>query len=882
MKNKFWIICLLFLGNCWMVFAQSTDSLHQLIKKSKLTQQSSLQIELSKVYLTSKVDSSLYYARQALLTAQKTKNDTAIAKAHRWLGEWYQNKTRYTESVREYWKAIKLAQKIKDKSLESSVLNGLGITYYLQQDLKKAEEYIQKAAKLRYEIKDYTYYSVILTNLSAIYFHNKEYNKAIGLLRKTEKTLLQQPEGAYMASLYNTLGGCYQMAYPKKDSAVYYYTKSIDVAKRFGISQNVMTGYHNLGEDALRKGKYDVALSYLEQALDISTKLGNDTYVMNVQATLAEAYRAKGDFKKAYQHLQEELALSKKIFESDKQKTIKEMEFKYETAIKDQQLLEQEELIQASLLRAEKEKNTRNSILFISLFLVVVVLFIFLFQAQKRKAKARLEAEKSKVFENIVHDLRTPLTLIKGPLELIKKEHLDGSTAQAFRTIEVQSEQLIGLVNELLDASSLEKGKYTSTMKVGNPFLVLEKRVEGIQEMVKAKQLSLTVDFQKGEQTLYYPADVLDKVFTNVLSNAVKFTPEKGAISINAHLNLSVLEVRVFNTGSSFSSSQKERLFERFYRLPEHQGIPGSGIGLSVSKDFLDLVKGSISVASSEEGVTFVFSIPVSEVTQSLPAEQASEKPILLLVEDQPELQLFIRDYLSADFTIIMADNGEVGFAMAKEQLPDVVLTDVLMPGMSGIELLTHLKQEALTSHLPVVICSSKHSESSRLEGLAKGASAYVTKPFHPEELRLTLRNLMEQEQLIREKYEEQKENHLSCHERLASTNAFVQKATEYVFEQMENAEFDVQQLAEFLCISRSQLHRKLTQLTGYSATQFIKMVRFEQAKDYLRDGSLNITEVAYRCGFNSQSYFSKSFLEYTGESPSQYAQRSKNSPNAT
>lgn len=882
MKNNFWLLCLLLFGSCYILFAQSPDSLHRIMKQSNSMQKSSLQIELSKVYLNSKVDSSYYYARQALLVAQKIKNDTAIAKAHRWLGEWYQNKTRYTESVSEYWKAIKLSRKIKDKSLESAVLNGLGITYYLQQDLTKAEEYIQKAAQLRYEIKDYTYYSVLLTNLSAIYFHNKEYDKAIGLLRKTEKTLVQQPEGAYMASLYNTLGGCYQMAYPEKDSAVYYYTKSIDVAKRFGISQNVMTGYHNLGEDALRKGKYDIALSYLQRALAISTTLGNDTYVMNVQATLAETYRAKGDFKNASKHLQEELDLRKKLFESDKQKTIKEMEFKYETAIKDQQLLEQEELIQSSLLRAEKEKNTRNTILFFTIFLLAVVVFMFLFQVQKRKAKARLEEEKSKIFENIVHDLRTPLTLIKGPLEVLKKEHLATPTAQAFHTIEVQSEQLITLVNELLDASSLEKGKYTPIMKVGNPFLILEKRIEGIQEMVKAKQLSLSVDFPKGEKTLYFPSDVLDKVFTNVLSNAVKFTPEGGVISVNANLNTSDLKIYVFNSGSSFSSAQKERLFERFYRLPEHQGIPGSGIGLSVSKDLLDLVKGTITVESSEEGVTFVFSIPVEVVTQSVPGEQTNEKPLLLLVEDQPEIQLFIRDYLASDFTIIMADNGEVGFALAKEQLPDVIVTDLLMPGMSGMELLTHLKQETLTSHLPVVICSSKHSESSRLEGLAKGASAYVTKPFHPEELRLTLHNLMEQEQLIRKKYEEQKENHLSCQERLASTNAFVQKATEYVFKQMENAEFDVQQLAEYLCISRSQLHRKLTQLTGYSATQFIKMIRLEQAKDYLRDGTLNITEIAYRCGFNSQSYFSKSFQEYTGESPSQFAQRTKNGLNAT
>lgn len=876
MKNNFRLLCLLLFGNCWMVFAQTPDSLFAALKNSKPAAHSAIEIDISKYYLTTAVDSSLYYAKKALVSAQKVQNDTAVAKAYRWLGEWYQNKTRYSESVSAYWSAIKLAQKIKDKSLESSLFNGLGVTYYLQQDLIKAEEYLQKAALLRYEIKDFTYYSVILTNLSAIYFHDKAYDKAIRLLRKTEKSLLKQPEGAYMASLYNTLGGCYQMAYPEKDSAVYYYTKSIEVAKRFGIDQNIMTGYHNLGEDALRKKQYDVALAYLNKALEISSSLGNDTYVMNIHATLAETYRAKGDFKNAFQHQQEELALSKKIFESEKQKTIKEMEFKYETAIKDQQLKEQDEVIQAALLRAEKDKNTQNKLLFLFLMALLVIVFVLVFQAQKRKAKAKLEAEKAKIFENIVHDIRTPLTLIKGPLEVIKKERLDDQTANAFHTIEAQSEQLITLVNELLDASKLEKGKYVPTMKVGNPILEIEKRVESVKDIIVAKQIELQVAFSEGMENCCFPADVVDKVMGNLLSNAIKFTPEKGEINVKASVSETVLNVTVFNSGTEIPIAEQQPIFERFYRLPQHQAVSGSGIGLSLSKELLEVVNGSIRVENKQGGVAFTFSIPVSIAQSAMSLSTDEEKPIVLLVEDNPAIREFMMDYLSADFQLLVAENGELGYALAQEQLPDLVLTDILMPGMSGMELLVQLKANSLTSHLPVVICSSKQSESSRIEGLSKGASAYVSKPFHPEELRLTLLRLLEQEKLIREKVSEQRQKELPCQERLKSTHDFVNKATELVFEQLENVDYDVNDLADSLHLSRSQLHRKLTQLTGLSASQFIKMIRLEQAKDYLQSGSFNVTEVAYRCGFNTQSYFSASFQDYTGQSPSSFLNRAK------
>jgi len=853
--------------------AQQPDSLISVLKKDKSSERFKTEIKISQYYLNVNQDSSYYYAQRALISSQKTKNDTSIAKAYRWLGEWYQNKSKYKESADKYWQSIKLAQKIKDKSIESAAFNGLGINYYLQNDLQKAEEFVQKAAQLRYEIEDFTYYSVLLSNLAVIYFQNKEFDKAIGLLRKAEQSLLKQTEGDYMASLYNTLGGCYQMAYPEKDSAIYYYKKSIDVAKRFNIQQNLMTGYHNLGEDALRKKNYGEALKYLYMSLEISKTLGNDSYIMRVHNTLSEAHANKDDFKKALEHKMEELSLSNQIFETEKQKAIKELEFKYETAVKDQKLLEQEEIIQKSLLEAEKEKNRRNRVVFTFLIALLIIGFWLVYVFQKRKSKEKLEAEKSKIFENIVHDIRTPLTLIKGPLEVIKGQNVSNEINSSLNVIEVQSEKLLSLVNELLDASKLDKGKYTPVWKIGNPKLETERLVDGLKEVVSEKNIVLSVDSTNLDKNLKYPSDVFEKVMANLLSNALKFTPNNGTIQIKGNLVNNLMIINVYNSGNMIPQHEQERIFERFYRLEEHHHqISGSGIGLSVSKDLLELVKGTITVQNTNNGVEFTFSFEVENLTWADTLQNESGKPMLLLVEDDKDIRGFVSSILMDSFSVVEAENGKKGYELAKEIVPDIILTDILMPELNGLQMLEQLKKNTVTDNIPVVVCSSKNADESRIQGLSSGASAYISKPFHPEELKLTLKNIWLKELSFKEKFKEKTQTNLPCTERLISSNDFVNKAVKLVLEQIENSEYEVNQLANDLHLSRSQLHRKLTQFTGMSASQFIKMVRIEQAKDFLKSGVFNVSETAHKCGFNSQSYFSKSFQEYTGTSPSSYA----------
>lgn len=871
-KDTFFIKLILLLF-CQKFYALNIDSLHIALKKASEKEKSEIQIKISQTYLTSNPDSSYFYAKKALEQSKKIKNDTLIARSHRWLGEWYQGKSKYDASTKQFWEAITLSKKINDKSLESSAYNALAINYYLQNDIQKAEEFIKKAAEIRFEIKDFKYYSVLLSNLAVIHFQNREFNKAIALLRQAEMSLLKQPLGDYMASLYNTLGGCYQMAFPEKDSAVYFYKKSIEVAKKFNIETNLMTGYHNLGEDALRKGKYNEALTYLYQSLEIATKLGNDSYLMTVISTISETYEKNGDYRSALSYQRRALELHKKIFEADKQKIVKDLEFKYETVIKDQKLLEQEEIIQRAKLQAEKDKNKRNLLIFA---LILIVLFFVFWQIQfkqKRSAKEKFEIEKSKIFENIVHDIRSPLTLIKGPIEVIKKEAPDGKFTESILTIETQSNKLIELVNELLDASKLEKGKYEPVWKIGNPILEVNRILDTYRNTFIEKQIEIRTQIEDLNQNFRYPNDVLEKVFSNLLSNASKFTHKKGTVIIQAKIENHLL-IKVFNSGNFIPEAELEKIFERFYRLEQHQYYAGSGIGLSLCKDLITLVRGNIQAENSATGVTFTVKIPLESFETQEHSADKINKPIILVVEDDEQIRYFVKSILSDDFQIIEAENGKIALEMAERELPDIIITDLLMPEMSGNDFVLLLKNNSIVSHIPVVVCSSKSAQSNKVNLLELGAAAYISKPFHPDELKLTLLNLWNHLLNAQKKYESTREAQLPFHERLKFNHDFVNKVLECILDQIENSDYEVNQLANEMNLSRSQLHRKLTQLTGMSATQFIKMIRLEQAKDLLLSGKFNVTETAYKCGFSSQSYFSKSFTDYTGKSPSEYFQQ--------
>lgn len=487
---------------------------------------------------------------------------------------------------------------------------------------------------------------------------------------------------------------------------------------------------------------------------------------------------------------------------------------------------------------------------------------------QRKKLERKSEQEKIRMFENILHDIRTPLTLIDGPIQLMK-ENPDAVQQDQLLLMERNSKKLTNLVDELLDASKLGRGQFSLEYASGaiNPFIA--EIVSNFVGDAESKGLQFT-STQKQTETYYsFPSNALEKILSNLISNAIKHCPAGSAISITSEIANLQLILRVSDTGPGIPKDEQHKIFRRFFR-GKNAAANGTGIGLALVKELVALTQGTIAVQSNAAGTTFTVTIPVKESSASAPSV-TDGLPTLLLVEDDADMAAYTTALLKENFNIVHAKNGLQAVEMIREALPEIVLSDVMMPGKDGVELLQEIRSDELTSHLPVVLFSAKAALENRLKGLRQGADAYISKPFAPEELKLTLQNLYATMLQNRQSYQKSVHSGQSFEERIKSENAYVNKVIAKVVQNISDNTYTVSALSDDMAVSRSKLHRKLVSLTGYSTANFISMIRLEKAKDLLIKKESNITEIAYQCGFSSQSYFTKTFTEYFQKTPSQF-----------
>lgn len=847
-------------------------SVHRQLNEAGGVKKADLMLDLANSYIGVFPDSVRYYTSLALREGKRLNSVRIQSRSYAIIADSYQHQQKFKESIEYFLKSIELSEKHQDKKTLCSAYNGLGITYYYLNDMAKAEHYIQLCLKTNLEEKNYVNYSIISSNLGALYFYKGEYRKAIDKLIHSEKTLKKYHQDKYLPSLYNSIGGNYRML-EKPDSAAYYYTISLQKAKQFGVIDNVITAYHNLGDLCLLKKDYTCAIDYLKQAETESKKAKKDALKLAVYTSLSEAYELSGDYKSAYKYKTLQFELNNKLFAIEKQKAIDELDIKYEAAKKEKKIQHQKQLIQQSKLKAEREQSIFNIILFSLIIVFIIVVFSLFFFWQRKYAKQLLEQEKLRLFENIVHDIRTPLTLINGPLQLVKKEmeHND-ALSEHFQLIEANSEKLGNLVNELLDVSKLEKGKYLPAYEYGNVNLLVEKIVESFRREAKNKKIELVFEPVTSKELYSYPANVVEKVVSNLVSNAIKYCPDSSKVHVKLEIQKSGLIIDVTDNGPGIPEQEQALVFTRFYRMKQHENLTGTGIGLALVKELIELVHGNITLISGSGGASFRITIPVDSIGLGDElAEMDESKPYLLLVEDDRDIVQFVSGLFRKEFNVIPASNGEEGLKKINLLLPDVILTDVMMPVKDGIELIQEVKGNPLTNHIPVVVFSAKASLESRLEGLKHGADVYFPKPFNTDELVLTIQNLSQTSKRNQQEFQQELKLEASFEERTRSKSDYVNQMIAFIVAHLDDVNYSVNELAGDMCISRSQLHRKLKVLTGFSSTNFIRTIRLEKAKDLLSSNWGNVTEVAYACGFSSQSYFTKAFTEYFGENPSSF-----------
>jgi signal transduction histidine kinase/DNA-binding response OmpR family regulator/ligand-binding sensor domain-containing protein len=520
---------------------------------------------------------------------------------------------------------------------------------------------------------------------------------------------------------------------------------------------------------------------------------------------------------------------------------------------------------------------------------------------------AEVDRLKSRFFANISHEFRTPLTLILGPTDQLLETTRDSSERQKLGLIQDNAKKLLALVSQLLDFSRLESGVMRLQVSSGDVVRFLRRIVLSFESWAERKQIRLS--FQSDAESLQgvFDADKLEKIVNNLMSNATKYTPDGGAVDVSCCTEVSTsppgprrLQISVWNTGPGIMPEQIDHIFERFYRGDHTHGTEGTGIGLALTKELVELHHGTITVRSTPgEGTVFLVTIPIErseylleETVESASAVEESDhlepkapeekevpvppiqdpkgKPIALVVEDNTELRAYIREYLESDYVVHESENGRTGLERAVEIIPDIVITDVMMPEMDGIELCRTLKQDVRTSHVPVILLTARADTQSKIDGLEVGADDYVAKPFDSRELAARVWNLIEQRRQLRKKFSAGvvlRPGEVSVS---SIDDTLLKKMLDTVEKNMGNENFGVDDLAEGACLSRTHLNRKVHALVNLSPAEFIRYLRLERARELLEKNVGSIAEIADQVGFRNQSHFSASFKERFGVLPSE------------
>lgn len=510
-------------------------------------------------------------------------------------------------------------------------------------------------------------------------------------------------------------------------------------------------------------------------------------------------------------------------------------------------------------------------------------------QTQRRLAKRNekhLNELKFKFFTNISHEFRTPLTLIITPLEALLQEVKGLPLEQKIRSVYKHAEDLLQLVNQLLDFRRLELGGEKLRLAYGNLSDFLQQFVPKFEKLAQLRQIDFWVETPEGDVYLYFDAEKLGKVLNNLLSNAFKFTPAGGEVKVVSYLKDDLVVVEVVDSGMGIPKNELQQVFNRYFQGSNAQ--EGSGIGLHLVKEYVELHQGRVSV-ESEVGAGTVFRLelpmnlgPVSaekkETTGLL--EESVSKPMqksaqtLLVVEDNEELRNFLVTELGKNYRVLEAPNGVLAEKLVVEELPDLVVSDVMMPLMDGLELCRRIKSDLRTSHIPVLLLTAKVSEEHKLNGFQSGADEYLPKPFRLDMLLLRIQQLIEQQEKRKGAFSGKIVVNPAEITVSSLDEQLLQKALDCVERNMGNPDYSVQQLSQDLGMDRSVLYKKLQSLTGLSPLEFIRSLRLKRAARLLIQGGLPVTEVAEMVGFNTPKYFTKYFKEMFGVTPSQYAQQ--------
>ena len=820
-------------------------------------------------------------------------------------------KGRYVKAIEYFLESEKYYKQLGDDSALSRVYGNMGVTFEQAGNLEKAYEYMLKELAMTKEIGNESFQAYSMANIGAV---------------------------------HSSVG--------RKDSALHYYEASLELAKRLGDDDLTITNLDNIGAYYSESNDYNTATSYLMSAYELAEKTGFQYQKIYITNNLAKNYTAIGrldsaekyaemqldlaldfeflydqqlaysnlskiyvqqnDFEKAYQTHSNYAKVKDSLLNRDRINELENLRERYEAEQREQQ-------IEMLTLQTATAESRRNTYLIAGLLITFVLLSLYIGQRYKsKKNRQLLEKEKevaemkSNFFSNISHEFRTPLTLISGPIEMLKEKISHDQTKKQLDVMEKNADRLLSLINQLLDLSRLESGKLDLSTEPTDMVTLVRGVTMTFQSLAEMEDISLAVKTDFSSFKMDADREKVETILINLVNNAFDYTPEGGSITVSLEINQKgegkpQCRISVKDTGEGIAKEDLPKVFDRFYRgsTERKTAETGSGIGLALTKELVELHGSKIEVFSEVKGGTeFTVTIPAENVSYkesrteeysvavSSPSTEAefgkqsepdvtieskpreSSKPILLLIEDNEDVINYLKDILGDSYRVLEAMDGKQGLEAAFEYIPDLIISDVMMPKMDGFQVAETLKQNQKTSHIPLILLTAKAEQEDKMQGLKAHADEYLTKPFRPEELRLRIQNMLESSRKLKEKYKREFMIRPGSIEVQSMDEAFLLRVREVVDKHLGDEDFTVEQFGEEVGMSRSQLHRKLSALIDQSASEFMRSYRLHRAKDMISQNAGSISEISFAVGFGSPSYFSKCFREEFGTTPSEVKEK--------
>jgi signal transduction histidine kinase/DNA-binding response OmpR family regulator len=850
-------------------------------------------------------DSALIFAYQAVKSALELRTDSAEfyqGMAHQRLGRELQYFDRYDSAMVSFTDALRIFEAIDSREQTAETLGLIGQLHTVLGEFDQAGEYLQQALKLA---EDGGFDKVRYATVHQLgVWHQKQgqCDEAKHYYRQALDYAIVQKDLKKQGVLSGNIGSCL-VSQDSLSLGIAWLREALRLKKLGQASpKSAMHTLNDLAEASLAAGEPVQAETYVRKVISLADSL-DDAYSLKWGFFfLARASRDQRNWENAYRAQSRYISLSDSLFNLEKSKQIAELQVAYNTEKKDA------EIAQLAKENEAAEFQRKLYILVGGLFLVLGVLLYNRQRMETRKNKELLEKElevdrlKRQFFTNISHEFKTPLTLLLGPVETLLERAENHEDRVLLSQMQRNAKRLLQLVNDIIDLARFDAGQLRLQLEPVDWMGWMSGIAHQFDSLASDKGIDYEISIEGSKSAIRIDRSKVETMVTNLLSNAFKFTDRGGRVSFTARLahdQANLLHIAVSDTGPGIPSEQLERVFDRYYQLENHRrsNLGGSGIGLSFTKEMVNLHGGNIAIDSVVgQGTTVTIVLypepavetnallvhegysEVSMTTETRASKEISTSgnaslPLLVVVEDSSDVRSYIIQVLKHHFTILEVADGESGLLLIREAIPDLIISDVMMPGLDGFELCSAVKSDERTCHIPLILLTAKGSDDSRLEGLERQADVYLSKPFLPKELILQAQNLIRSREVIKQRYDKRRG---LVAEDLSSTSLdqqFINKLQATLEKQYTDSEWTVEALAGELGLSRSHLHRKLTALVGESATQVMRHFRLQRAHQRLQQRSGTVSEIAFDVGFNSLSYFHRSFQEVYGCSPGELAQ---------